>query len=239
MKLARVVGAFVVMACVACVGTTGGELVDFAASAAGAADATSPLSFDETTTSGHTWHVELDSATLHVGALYLDQAQDVSGAGATQCILPGTYVADVLTGLDVDLLSPAPQTFPSLGHGTTTTALVGQVWLTGGDVNALDDATPILVVSGVARDDAGASIPFSGTVTIASNRLPANDSTGADPICKQRIVSPIPTTTSVEPTGRMLLRVDARRLFPTSISTRSSPARSATTRRPRATRSRA
>ncbi len=205
--------ALVAIACIACVGTTGGALVDFPASAAGAADATSPLLFDETTTTGHTWHVELDSAKLHVGALYLDQAQSVSGAGATQCILPGTYVAEVLDGLDVDLLSPTPQPFPAPGHGATTPALVGQVWLTGGDVNAVDDATEILVVSGVARDDAGATVPFSGTITIGKNRLPSGEATGADPICKERIVSPIQTTIAVEPRGSLVLRVDARRLF--------------------------
>lgn len=200
-------------ALIACVGTTGGALVDFSAAAAGASDATSPLAFDEMTTSGHVWHVALTQATLHVGAMYLDQAEPVSGAQGTECILPGTYVAEVLDALDVDLLSPAPQSFSSLGHGTTSAAIVGQVWLTGGDVDTTEDTTAILAVSGIAQDDFGATIPFDGTITIGSNRAPQSTSTGADPICKQRIVSPIPTSIVVHATGALVLRIDARRLF--------------------------
>ncbi len=198
---------------VACVGTTGGEIVDFPAAVAGGEDATSPLAFDETTTGGHLWHVILTTATLHIGALYLDQALPVSGAGTTTCILPGTYTAQVLEPIDVDLLSSAPQRFSSLGHGTTTPSLAAQVWLTGGDVNAVSDATKILVVAGTARDDAGTDIPFEGTVTISTNRDSASTTAGTSPPCKQRIVSPIATTTTVATTGGLLLRVDAKRLF--------------------------
>jgi hypothetical protein len=196
-----------------CVGTTGGEIVDFPAAAAGGADATSPLAFDETTTSGHVWHVVLTTATIHVGAVYLDQALPVSGAGTTSCILPGTYTAEVLDGLDVDLLSPLPQSFASLGHGTTTSSLAAQVWLTGGDVNAATDDTKILVVSGTAHDDDGTQIPFDGTITISTNRDTTDTTTGASPPCKQRIVSPIPTTVSVATTGGLLVRIDAKALF--------------------------
>jgi hypothetical protein len=208
---------------VACVGTTGGELVDFPAAAAGSEDVTSPLAFD-TDYAGHAWHVVLTQATLHIGALYLDQSSPVSGAQGTTCILPGTYTAEVLgtpanggaSGLDVDLLSPAPQHFPSPGHGTTLTPLVGQVWLTGGDVNTIADPTSILVVAGTASDDVGASYPFTGTITIGSNRqATSSNPAGANPICKQRIVSPIPLSAGVgvQPTGGLLLRMDPRRLF--------------------------
>lgn len=201
------------VAMLSCVGTTGGQLVDFPAAAAGAEDAISPLVFDETTIGGHTFHVALTTATLHIGALYLDQAMPVSGAGDTDCILPGTYTAEVLDALDVDLLSASPQSFPSLGHGTTTPALAAQVWLTGADVNAITDVTKILVVAGTARDDGGVVYPFTGTITIRTNRIPSNVTTGANPPCKQRIVSPIPTTTSVQTMGGLLLRVDAKALF--------------------------
>ncbi len=204
-----------------CVGTTGGQIVDFPAAAAGAPDATSPLVFDETTTSGHTWHVVLTQATLHIGAVYLDQAPPISGAGDLVCILPGTYTAEVLgtpqdgglPGLDVNLLMSAPQAFPSYGHGTTYAAIVGQIWLTGGDVNTIASTTQVLVVAGTATDDTGANVPFEGAVTIGSNRSSPNATTGADPICHQRIVSPIPTTASVQTTGGLLVRIDATRLF--------------------------
>ncbi len=196
----------------ACVGTTGGQLVDFPASAAGAEDAATPLVFDQTT-AGHTWHVSLTEAKLHIGALYLDQSEPASGAGDTNCILPGVYVAEVTTGLDVDLLSPTPQAFPVAGHGSTSPVLVGQVWLTGGDINAVTDLTKTLIVAGTATDDSGASIPFEGTLTIGANRVPSNQTTGGNPICKQRIVTPIQTSVAVQTSGELLVRIDAKRLF--------------------------
>jgi hypothetical protein len=213
MRRALAFVAFVAPFAFACVGTTGGELVDFPAAAAGADDATSPLAFDETTISGHAFHVTLTQATLHIGAVYLDQALPVSGVGNTTCILPSIYTAEVLDGVDVDLLSASPQPFPGLGHGTTTPSLAAQVWLTGGDVNATDDDTPILVVAGSASDDTGATYPFAGTITIGENRISSDVTTGANPPCKQRIVSPIATTATVATTGGLLLRVDAKRLF--------------------------
>jgi len=205
----------------ACVGTTEYQLFDFPAAAAGAADITSPVAFDESTTDGHVWHVVLTQATLHIGAVYLNQSAPVSGSQDTQCILPGTYTAEVLgtpvdggpSGVDVDLLSPAPQLFPTPGHGSTYPTLVGQVWLTGGDIDSTSDVTKILVVAGTATDDAGANIPFEGSITIGTNRVPKNQTTGGNPICKQRIVSPIPTTVSVQSTGGLLVRIDAKRLF--------------------------
>jgi predicted small secreted protein len=120
----RALALLVVMAVTlaACVGTTGGDVVDFPVAAAGAADAVAGQPYELVTDRG--WHVVLTKATLHVGALYLGQSLPVSGAQNTSCILPGTYVAQVTTGLDVDLLSPAPQRFPSLGHGTTLQARV-------------------------------------------------------------------------------------------------------------------
>jgi len=199
----------------ACVGTTGFDVIDFPAAAAGpeSAVAAKPLDF----TNDRGWHVVLTKAKLHIGALYLSQSQPVSGAQATTCVLPGTYVAQVTTGLDVDLLSPVPQRFPSLGHGTTLGALVAQVWLAGGgddhDVDELSDTTPILVIEGTA-DRAGELRPFSGQITIASNRQPTGGAVaGSNTICKQRIVSPIPTRVAIAHTGGLVLRVDPRQLF--------------------------
>jgi hypothetical protein len=204
---------FASAALLACVGTTGGALVDFPAAAAGAEDATSPIVFDETG-GGRVWHVTLTKATLHVGAVYLGLARPVSGAGDTNCILPPqTYVAEVLSGLDIDLLSPAPQPFPTQGHGITTPAVAAQVWLTGGDVDSPTDATKILVVMGEAHDDSGTTVPFEGTITISDNRIPSNQTTGANPPCKQRIVSPITTSVAASATGGLLVRIDAKSLF--------------------------
>ena len=206
----------VASACVGATGTTGGDVVDFPAAAAGPADAPTNGTFAFDTDRG--WHVVLTKATMHVGAVYLSQTQPVSGAQVTSCVLPGTYVAQVTTGLDVDLLSASPQRFPAAGHGTTLDALVGQVWLAGGandrDLDQLSDDTPVLVVAGTA-DRAGDVRPFSGTITIGANRQAQSTTglAGSSPICKQRIVSPIPTHLVVRHGGGLLLRIDPRLLF--------------------------
>jgi hypothetical protein len=203
----------------ACVGTTGGELVAFPAAAAGPVDAQAdkPLEF----MTGR-WHVVLTRATLHIGAVYLDQSQPVSGSQGTSCILPGTYVAQVTTGRDVDLLSPTAQRFPVQGKGTTfPPALVGQIWLTCGDINAETQATcrpdnpttPVLIIAGTADDPNGATIPFEGTITIGANRqATGSQAAGGDPICKDRIVS-IPANVTVQSTGGLLVRIDPRQFF--------------------------
>jgi hypothetical protein len=208
----RAVFAFSVPFAVGCVGTTGADIVDFDAVAAGPSEARAgePLSF----TNDRGFAVELTRATLHVGAMYLDQSLPVSGAQSATCILPGTYVAEVTTGRDVDLLDPTPQTFPGGGHGTTLDARAGQVWLTHDDVNAGVDPSgePILDFAGTATVE-GELRPFSGKITISSNRQAAGELAGANPICKERIVSPVETVVSVERTGSLLLRIDPRLLF--------------------------
>ncbi|HEY2405053.1 MAG TPA: hypothetical protein VGI10_03575 [Polyangiaceae bacterium] len=198
-------------AAVSCAGTTGESLHDFPAAAAGPSEARAgtALAF----TNDHGWHVVLTQATLHVGAIYLDQSRPVAGAGVTACYLPGVYVAEATSGLDVDLLSSELQRFGGLAHGSTLQAIVGQVWLTGADVNSPVDATKILTIAGTA-DQGAVTLPFHGTITISSNRASAGTTAaGAAPICKQRIVSPIPTAVRVQDHGGLLLRVDPRALF--------------------------
>ena len=194
-----------------CVAQTGGQTVDFQVAAAGPADAVAgqPLAF----TTGAGWDVILTQAKLHIGAVYLDESRPISGGQATGCYLTGTYVAQETSGLDVDLLDPGLQLFPGKAHSITEpAALVGQVWLTGGDINASTDPTPILVVAGAATKD-GASFPFTGTVTISSNRQAATSgAAGGDPICKARIVTPIDAV-PIQTTGGLLLRIDPRNYF--------------------------
>jgi hypothetical protein len=198
-----------------CVGQTGGQTVDFSAAAAGPADAVAgqPLTF----TTGAGWDVVLAQATLHIGAVYLDESRPISGGQATGCYLTGTYVAQETSGLDVDLLNPGLQIFPAKAHGITEpTALIGQVWLTGGDINASTDPTPILVVAGTATQAGaagGPNFPFMGTVTISSNHQAASSgAAGGDPICKARIVTPIDAVL-IETAGGLLLQIDPRAYF--------------------------
>jgi len=200
----------------ACAGSTGGQTLDFPVAAAGRADAVAgqPL----LCTDDPAWTVSLTAASLHVGAVYLDQSQPVSGAQATGCILTGTYVAEELAPLDVDLLSPALQPFPALAHAVTTPpALIGEVWLTRGPIDAVPSSTPILpilTVAGTATQAAtGVAFPFSGAVTIEDNYQSASPAAGGDPICKKRIVTPIPAAVAFSTTGGLVLRIDACRLF--------------------------
>lgn len=203
--------ALVPLSFAACVGQTGGNAITFTAAAAGPADATAgqPLSW---TADG--FDVVLTEATLHVGAAYLDEAAPVSGAQATGCYLTGTYVAQETAALGVDLLNPTPQPFTKPAVGITEPApLVGQVWLTGGDVNQVSDATAILKIAGTATEGA-ASFPFTGTVTISANRAPSGGGIGGgNSICKQRIVTPIPASLTLATTGGLLLRIDPRLFF--------------------------
>jgi hypothetical protein len=203
----------------ACLGTTGHQVVHFSAAAAGPADARAgqPLSF--TTDVG--WHVVLTTATVHVGAMYLVETPPSSGGGPSPCVLQGTYVAEVTTdpgstaGIDVDVLSPAPQYFPRPGQGTDLAALAGQVWLTGVEVDQVPDRTTILKVEGSA-DRGGVVVPFAGSLTIGQNRVVTpTDATkpGSSPICKERVVSPLPVDLVLRDGGTLLLRVDPRQLF--------------------------
>lgn len=196
----------------ACIGSTGSDLVTFDAAAAGPADAIAgqPLTF-----STPTYQVRLDRASLHVGAVYLDESIPVSGVQATSCILPGTYVAEVTQGLDVDLLSPDPQLFPVRGEGFATHSRVGEVWLTHGDVDEVTSALPVFTAEGIA-ERGGELFPFAASISIGANRaLPSSDPArpGANPICKERIVSPIPAELLPSSRGTLLLRVDPRILF--------------------------
>ena len=195
----------------ACVGTTGGEVIDFPVAATSPSGASAR---DFSTDRG--WHVVLTKAVLRIGAVYLTQIEPVSGSQPTPCELPGTYVAQLTAGMTVDLLAAAPQRFPTLAHGTTLEALSGQIWLSGDadhDLDQLADGTPVLEIAGTA-DKAGDVRPFSGKITIGENRASGGSSlAGASTICKQRIVSPIPTRLTIRGDGGLLLRIDPRALF--------------------------
>jgi hypothetical protein len=202
-----IAGLAVVLA--AC-GTTGGNLVSFAVVAQGAQGggvADTPLG----------WHVELSKARLHLGAVYLNQTRPNSGLQATDCILPSVYTGEELSPFDVDVLSTAPQPFPAAGTGTDDEARTGEVWLTGGDVNAESDATVIADLAGTATR-AAQVVPFSATITINTGNRgimspPALPS--LHPICKQRIVSPILIDLKPRDRGTLAITVDPSGWFTT------------------------
>jgi len=211
MTSARVV--VVALALSAC-GSTGSAIVTFHAAAAGPPDAIAgqPLVF---VTPGYGYEVTLTRASLHIGALYLNRAVPLSGAQAQSCILPGIFSAQVTSPLDLDALSPAPQPFLPGGEGTADQSLTGQVWLFGTDIDATSDSTVLVNVAGTAVKT-GVSYPFTGQLTVSSNREPAQTNPafpGAFPLCKQRIVTPIPVDITAAQGGTLLLRVDPRTWF--------------------------
>jgi hypothetical protein len=196
---------------VGCSGTTGGGLLTFTGLAGGPADAADPVTF----TNGLGYQVTLTAARLHMGAVYLNASVPSSGAGESSCVLPGIYVAEVFGPIDIDLLSRALVAFPSPGEGIESEARAGEIWLTDGDVNARDDHTEILSLAGTAEKD-GASWPFTASVTIGQNRaLPVQNPAlpGSNPICHQRIVTPIPIDLRPVDGGLLTLRVNPRGLL--------------------------
>jgi hypothetical protein len=202
----------------ACVGSTGGDLFPLAATARGA-----PAS-GESFVNGKGYRVTLTRADVLVGALYLNRTLPTSVSSGTSCTLNGVYVAEVPGPVVVDALSSEPQPFPSVGEATADRALTGEVWLTSGNVDEPDDPSVILDVAGDV-ELAGGIRSFEGQLTIGANRLgptPAAEP-GLKPICKERIVSPIPVdlrpargdhlALTIDPT-RMLANVDFATLEP-------------------------
>lgn len=202
-------GRFLACAALAACGTTGGDVVTFDVVAQGAPGA-------GTIDTGLGWHVELSRAKVHLGAVYLNLAVPISGSQETRCILPGIYTAEELSSLDVDVLSTAPQAFPAPGTGTDDEARTGEVWLTGGDVNADADATVIADLAGTATRGSEV-IPFSAAVTISTTNRgipPSNPAQPSQhPICKQRIVSPIPIGLRPRNGGTLAIQVDTHAWF--------------------------
>jgi hypothetical protein len=209
-----VVVLFILGLASSCNGTTGYDLVDFYAAAAGPTSAVSgqPYAF----TNDHGFAVTLDRAVIHIGAIYLDESVPTSGQQQEPCVLPGTYVGEVRGGGDFDMLSPSPQLFPVAGDGSTIPAATAEVWLSHGDVFASADPLPVLTLDGVATKGGSAPIHFQAGITIDGNRSPAPSNTalpGENPICLERIVTPILVDITLAQAGTLVLDLDPSSLF--------------------------
>ncbi|MFZ5892416.1 MAG: hypothetical protein ACOY0T_15255 [Myxococcota bacterium] len=194
-----------------CVGTTGGDTFEFEAFASGPPGADGQ-SYSFANSRGYV--VTLTRAHVHVGGVYLNQSVPTQVASNPSCTLPGIYVAEVTSALEVDILSPVLQPFPSLGRAISEHALAGEVWLNSGDVSAAQDPAVIFDVAGTAVKDA-ATFPFVASLSIGTNRAksPSALTPGAAPICKQRIVSPIPLGLTPVRGGRLVLEIDPAKMF--------------------------
>jgi hypothetical protein len=205
--------ACLALALSACVQTTGGALVSFDAVAQGdpAIVDSGPLSF--TTPAG--FAVTLTRARLTVGALYFNQQNPQNYTLEQSCIQDGIYSGEVRGGITLDALSPVPQAFPVRGNGTDAQTLAAELWLTGGDLDADSDRTVLLDVAGTATRGAD-TFPFEGQVTISGNRVtpPRNPALpGSNPLCRQRIVSPVPFEARLAEGSQVALLVDPRAWF--------------------------
>ena len=196
-----------------CIQTTGGRVVCFEAQASGdpAVVTGSPLTF--TTPRG--FEVTLTRAQVTIGAMYLNQQNPQNYSLEESCIQEGIYSGEVRGGLTVDALSPEPQAFPVAGNGTDLPTRAAELWLTGGELLADDDDTVLLDVAGVATrgtDD----FPFEGQLTIGTNRIipPRNPALpGSNPLCRQRIVSPIAFDATLVEGSTVALIIDPRAWF--------------------------
>ncbi len=204
----RPVAALLGLLLLGCVEETGSGLVDFEAFVAGRERGSETQGYEFDTSAGY--RISLQQAQLTIGALYLNRARPILGAQETACILPGLYAAEVRSKVTFDALSSDLVRFEQPGHGTQDRALTGEVWFTGGVIDAPHDDTRILEFSGTAVR-AGRSYLFRGRVTIGQNRaIPSPDpaTPGANPLCKQRIVTPIPIDLTPRVGGRLELRVN-------------------------------
>jgi hypothetical protein len=192
-----------------CTGTTGDELVTFSAYAAGATGAAEPFTING-------FSVALTSAKMRIGAVYVDESPLSTGAEGPTCIAPGVYSAQVPGGVEVDLMSSAPQEFSVYGNGTADPGLSWEVWLTDGDINEVNTAHMVDLQGVATRLTDGATFSFGAIVTINDNRLiPVSDPSqpGLNPICKQRIIQIGGIDLTPFQGGALQVTVDPRKWF--------------------------
>jgi hypothetical protein len=172
-----------------------------------------PLRF----TSGRGYDVTLTSARVFVGAMYFSTVEPTTASGAIEapCVAAGITTGEVRGGFVIDALDPTPQPFPVEGFGSDLQTRSASLWLTSGDVNATDDRTVVLSVTGEATKN-GVTWPFSGDLHIGANRVtpPRNPALpSSNPICEQRIVTPIAFEATLSQGATVRLLVDPRAFF--------------------------
>ena len=100
--VASVTRLIVLAVSVACNGTTGDQLIS--------SPRTRPGAGGGVTLHRHRLHVQLTTAKMHIGAVYINEAPHRRLAFETPvCINPGIYAAQVAGPVEVDLLNAAPQ----------------------------------------------------------------------------------------------------------------------------------
>jgi hypothetical protein len=211
---ASVFGVFA-MCALSCVGSTGGQLLEFTAAGAG----TELSSAFTVQAAGGPYRVSLTRAVLKIEALYFTRVSTSGTERDTACYTADSaVVAEVRADLTLDALNPARQPFPEIGRGLSDRVRAADLWLGRGDISALtaESRTQAVVsVEGLAESAAG-QFPFEGKITIDANRLKTPESTarpGSNPICQQRIIDAVQADFVLSSNATVTLRVDARRWF--------------------------
>jgi hypothetical protein len=202
----------------ACTGTTGSDRITFRAYAAGP-KALATLATNGTYAFDNAlgYHVTLSRAQLRIGGVFLSRVRPIRSIRPTACVTPGAYVAQVTSALLVDALDPTPQPFPVLGEAVVDRGVTGEVWLTGVRIDEEDDPTVIFDVAGEATMGLLA-FPFESALTLGKNRAVTSGDPalpGANPICQQRIVTPVDTDVVPFEGGSLIVRVDPAGIFRT------------------------
>jgi hypothetical protein len=169
---------------------------------------------------------------MRIGAVYVDEAPLASGAEGPTCIDPGVYAAQVPGGVEVDLLSSAPQEFSVLGNGTADLGLSWEIWLTDGDINETNTAHMVDLQGVATRVSDGTPFSFGAIVTINDNRLiPVSDPSqpGLNPICKQRIIQIGGIALTPFQGGALYVTVDPRQWFDLNLDFSTLPLASSAT----------
>jgi hypothetical protein len=203
--------SWITLACTG--GTTGSEVVAFEAVGSGPSSADWPDHGAFPTTAGYS--VELSTAQLWIGSIYLNERAPAPGSQQLPCILPGTYVGEVLQGTWLDVLNPALQPFEGGGRGIAVQGRSAELWLQAQDttLDAPNSTAVIATLAGVAAKD-GLRWPFQAEVSIGSNRRTADpdpDRPGANPICRERLVRGLEVQSLPAPDGLLTVQVDPRR----------------------------
>jgi len=195
----------------ACVQTTGSSLVTFSTFVAGPETAATPLVM----VNQRGYSVTIDSATLVIGAIYLNRTLPNWANQREGCTNPGLYVAQAFGPVEANLLSPEPQKLLGRTEGVADEARAAELWLGSADANAEDSSEVVARFSGTAEKTA-AVYPFVGQITLGKNRAVAAVSAarpGANPPCFLRILAPFPVSITPAQDGTLLLRVDPRSWF--------------------------
>jgi len=215
--------AFVV-AGVACNGTTGDSLITFTPYAAGRAAKGMPaVAAASMPFESNGYRIQLNSASMYIGAVYFDESPPSTSFDAPVCNTSDIFAAQVPGGVQVNLLSTAPQEFSVYGSGSADVAQSWDIWLTSGDIDQpnitptatltgtatlLADPTKVYSFGAVVGINPGQTGPGARGTPVSNAALP-----GADPICKSRILQLGGLDLGFSDGGTLLVTVDPRGWF--------------------------